>query len=154
MNSRLPIVLGLLLGLAVMLAAPAAPPAMAEAEITHLLESVGQSGCDFYRNGSWHDPRSAEEHLRAKYEYLESRDKIITAEDFIEKAATESSLSGRPYLVRCSDGKVVTSNRWLHEALARYRSCSEGGAQCASRLTRDAPGLDVVTSGPKFSRPP
>jgi hypothetical protein len=122
MSSRLPAVLGLILGLALLPIARAAPPAIAQAEINYLLGFVESSGCDFYRNGSWYDSKRAQAHLRYKYEMLAAHDRINTAEDFIEKAATKSSLSGRPYQVRCSGGEVLTSNQWLRDALARYRT--------------------------------
>jgi hypothetical protein len=44
--------------------------------------------------------------------------------DFIEEAATKSSMSGRPYLMRCAGGAPVTTNQWLREALERYRRCT------------------------------
>jgi hypothetical protein len=44
-----------------------------------------------------------------------------TAEDFIENAATHSSVSGRPHLVRCAGKGAITSSQWLRNALERYR---------------------------------
>jgi hypothetical protein len=38
--------------------------ARARQEIAHLLDYVGQSGCQFNRNGSWHDSKAAREHLQ------------------------------------------------------------------------------------------
>lgn len=103
-------------------AASAAPPAMAQAEINHLLGFVGSSGCEFYRNGRWYDSKQGQAHLRMKYQWLAARDQIKTAEDFIEKAATGSSLSGEPYTVKCGRDEAVTSNRWLRDELTRYRT--------------------------------
>jgi hypothetical protein len=40
-----------------------------------------------------------------KYETLAARNRIKTAEEFIENAATRSSVSGLNYQVRCSGGK-------------------------------------------------
>jgi hypothetical protein len=51
-----------------------------------LLGFVANSGCEFFRNGSWYDGKKAEAHLRYKYETLATRDRINTAEDFIEEA--------------------------------------------------------------------
>jgi hypothetical protein len=51
-----------------------------------------------------------------------ARDRIRTAEDFIELAATRSGSSGREYAVRCAGEAPVSSNRWLTEQLRRYRS--------------------------------
>ena len=126
MNRQLPRVVGLLLGLALLSVASAVPPAITQTEINYLLGFIESSGCEFYRNGSWYDSKRAQAHLRDKYEMLAAADRISTAEDFIEKAATKSSLSGRPYQVRCGGGEVLTSNQWLRDVLARYRT--SGGA--------------------------
>jgi hypothetical protein len=144
-------VLRLVLGLALLPVAHAAPPAIAQTEINYLLGFVENSGCEFFRNGSWYDSKKAQAHLRYKYEMLAAADRINTAEDFIEQAATRSSLTGQPYQVRCSGDAAVTSNQWLRDVLARYRAHTALGAP---RPTRDAPGTDV--SGPErnLSRPP
>jgi Family of unknown function (DUF5329) len=122
MSSRLLAVLGLVLGLAPAAGARAAPPAGAQTEINYLLGSMENSACEFFRNGSWHDARTAAAHLRDKFEILAREDRIKTAEDFIELAATKSSLSGLPYQVRCGGEEAVTSNEWLRQLLARYRA--------------------------------
>jgi Family of unknown function (DUF5329) len=122
MNSRKSMAMGLILGLALLPPARATPPAIAQTEINYLLGSIESSGCEFYRNGSWYDSKMAEEHLRSKYELLAASARIKTAEDFIELAATKSSLSGRPYEIRCGGGLALTTNQWLHEVLVRYRS--------------------------------
>jgi hypothetical protein len=113
---------------------------MAQTEINYLLGFVESSGCEFYRNGSWYDSKSAQAHLRYKYEMLAAADRITTAEDFIEKAATKSSLSGRPYQVRCGGGEAVTSNQWLRDVLTRYRTF---GAHDAPRVPRGALATDA-----------
>jgi hypothetical protein len=113
---------GLMLGLSLLPAARAEPPAIAQREINYLLGHIEGSGCAFYRNGSWYDSKRAVAHLRGKYEYLADRDLINITEDFIEKAATKSSLSGRPYEIRCGGGEAVVSNQWLRKELAHYRS--------------------------------
>jgi hypothetical protein len=100
----------------------AAPPPGAQAEVDALLASIEASGCLFFRNGVWHDAKAATEHLRGKYRYLIARGMIVTTEDFIDQAATKSSLSGQPYQVQCGDSTAVTSSQWLHDRLARLRS--------------------------------
>ncbi len=146
----MPAVLGLILGLAFLPVARATPPATAQTEINYLLGFVATSGCEFLRNGAWHDSKRAQAHLRYKYEWLAARDQISTAEDFIDKAATKSSLSGRPYAVRCNGAAPVTSNRWLREVLARYRIY---GANGAPRSTRGALGVDPTFSHWNVNRP-
>jgi Family of unknown function (DUF5329) len=122
MKGPLSAVLFLVLGLALAPVVRAAPPAIAQTEITYLLGFIASSACEFFRNGSWYDGKKAAAHLRDKYEILATGDRIQTAEDFIELAATKSSLSGQPYQVRCSGERAVTSNQWLHDMLARYRA--------------------------------
>jgi len=99
----------------------AEPSAVAQDEINYLLNFVEISGCEFYRNGSWHDSVKAQQHLRAKYDYLSARDRIETAEDFIRLAATKSSLSGRAYEVRCGECSAMTTGAWLNDVLTRHR---------------------------------
>jgi hypothetical protein len=100
----------------------AAPSATAQIEISYLLGYIGQSGCRFYRNGVWYDSKQAQVHLRQKYDFLAARDRIRTAEDFIEQAATKSSMSGKAYAIKCNSGQIETANQWLREVLARYRA--------------------------------
>ena len=115
-------VLGLVFALSYWPVARAAPPAIAQTEINYLLGFIELSGCQFYRNGSWYDSHQAQAHLRSKYDALAATGRIETAEDFIEQAATSSSLSGKAYAIKCTSGPVVTTNQWLREVLARYRS--------------------------------
>jgi hypothetical protein len=100
----------------------AAPPTTVQVEVDFLLGYIEGSGCEFYRNGTWHDPKAAQAHLRDKYSYLVARNLINTTEDFIEKAATQSSFSGQPYEVKCQDGARVTTHQWLRAELARFRA--------------------------------
>jgi hypothetical protein len=93
---------------------------VAEAEIRHLLDYLSSSGCAFYRNGTWYPADRARAHLERKYDYLRERRLIGSAEDFIARAATQSSLSGEAYRVRC-DTKVVPSAAWLSAELTRLR---------------------------------
>jgi len=146
MNKRWPTLLSLIPALALLLlpVARAAPPGTphvetAQVEINYLLEPVGQSDCEFNRNGTWYGSKRAQEHLRYKYDWLVRHDRISTTEDFIDLAATKSSITGRPYQIRCKDGQVVTSDQWLRDALACFRTT---GAQCAPRDVRGAPASD------------
>ena len=65
--------------------------------------------------------KEARAHLETKYDYFVKRNAISSAEDFITKAATKSSLSGREYHIRCPNGKALTSAHWLSAELQRYR---------------------------------
>jgi hypothetical protein len=106
-------------------AAAAEPDADARQEIAHLMEYLGASGCQFNRNGTWYDAPQAVSHLRRKYDYLLKRGLVPDANTFIERAASESSASGKPYLVRCGNAAPVASGMWFREELARFR---KGGA--------------------------
>lgn len=149
MNRWLPAVLGLITGLGLLPAVRAAPPSMAQTEINYLIGFIGNSGCEFYRNGSWHDSKAAETHLREKYAMLEASDQIRSSEDFIERVATKSSLSGRPYQIRCSGGEVLTTNQWLYRVLARFRASGPG----APHISRGAGGFNASAPNQPFSRP-
>ena len=98
------------------------PPANVHTEVEYLLQYIETSGCSFYRNGTWYDAARARAHLRSKYDYLAERQLIGNAEDFINKAATRSSMSGKPYKIRCTDGVEVESGPWLRLVLAKYRA--------------------------------
>ena len=111
----------LMLGLLLAPVARAEPPTKVQREVDFLLGFVEGSGCEFYRNGTWHDSKAAQAHLRDKYKDLVKRNLINTTEEFIERAATASSLSGQPYKLKCNGGATVTSNQWLRDELARFR---------------------------------
>ena len=103
------------------LALAAESDAVAKKEIEHLIGHLGSSGCQFNRNGSWFSASRAVSHLKRKYEYLVERNLASTAEAFIEGAASESSASGKPYLVKCSGQPEVKSAAWFGAELARFR---------------------------------
>jgi len=116
----------LLLLLAALPAWTAEPPPAARAEIQHLLDYLGNSGCEFFRNGAWHPAADARSHIQRKYTALLERNLVKTTEQFIARAAAESSTSGKPYQVRCGGGEPVASARWLEAELARYRRAAPG----------------------------
>jgi hypothetical protein len=109
--------------LALPLLAHAAPTPRAQGEIEHLIGYIaGASDCRFNRNGSWHDMAEARGHVTMKYEYLRDRDKVATAEDFIDGAASRSSLSGKDYLVQCGAAPAIPAGTWLRAELSRWRA--------------------------------
>jgi 2,4-dienoyl-CoA reductase-like NADH-dependent reductase (Old Yellow Enzyme family) len=120
-NRRSAVVSGVACALSYGPFAHAAPPVIAQTEISYLLGFIERSGCMFYRNGSWYDATQAQAHLRSKYDTLAAMGRILTAEDFIEQAATKSSLSGEAYAIRCNSGPAVSTDQWLRDALARFR---------------------------------
>lgn len=102
--------------------AHAAETAVTKAEIAHLFSALEASNCQFNRNGTWHVTKDASAHLHSKYRYLQDKDLVPSAEKFIERAATESSLSGKAYLIKCADNVVQPSGPWFQAALVKYRS--------------------------------
>jgi len=89
-------------------------------EIAHLIDFVRHSSCTFIRNGSEYNGAQAADHVKAKYDYYKLL--IKTVEDFIERAASKSILSGKPYEVRCADGKTVPAADWIRAEDAAYRA--------------------------------
>lgn len=107
-------------------AAAAPPPAATQAEVTHLFAYLAGSNCQFNRNGSWYPAPDAAAHLKKKYDYLADKGVISTSESFIELGASKSSVSGKPYLVKCGQAQPVESAPWLGAELARYRQKAAG----------------------------
>lgn len=93
-----------------------------EREIQSLFKALQQSGCEFSRNGQWYNASQATEHLQRKYSYLQKKALVPTAEDFIARAASQSSVSSKPYLVRCPGQPELRSQQWFEAALAKTRA--------------------------------
>ena len=100
-------------------AAPLSPAA--RAEIDGLMSRLEASGCEFNRNGTWHTAAEAKSHLLRKLKYLEDKGAVQSAEQFIALAASSSSTTGQPYLVRCGSGAPVQSGTWLQSQLHAMR---------------------------------
>lgn len=91
-----------------------------ENEINHLLQFVERSDCTFVRNDVKYDGERARKHLERKYNFIKKRSKQVSAELFIEYAASKSSLSKKPYFVECG-ARTITSEQWLLGELERNR---------------------------------
>jgi uncharacterized protein DUF5329 len=102
---------------------PPEPPANAEAnvlsedeKIEALILALKQlTGATFIRNGKEHTLDEAIAHMRTKWEWKKSE--IKTAEDFIRVAASKSSMSGDPYIIRFADGTQRQAGEWFREQL-------------------------------------
>jgi hypothetical protein len=94
----------------------------ADGEIVALIQAVGQSGCRFSRNGRWHTPAQARDHLQRKYDWARRKGLDGSAEDFIERAASRSSLSGRAYRIACPGHAELDAATWFTRQLARLRT--------------------------------
>jgi len=104
------------------------PSPAVQQEIGKLLAYLEASGCGFQRDGQWHDARAARAHIETKYQYLLRRDLVQSTDDFIERAATSSSMGGGVYTVRCADGVVQPSGVWLRRELVRFRKAGPAAA--------------------------
>jgi hypothetical protein len=94
----------------------------AQKEITLLLDRIEASNCSFGRNGNWYPSAEARKHLQMKLDYMVKRNMLGSAEEFISKAATASSVSGEAYQIRCGTQAPVASATWLTAELKRIRS--------------------------------
>jgi hypothetical protein len=104
--------------------ARAEPAIRVQNEVSFLFGYIAGSGCEFYRNGTWYDSQKAVSHLREKYKYLIDHNLVASTEQFIERGASESSFSGKPYQIRCNGGTPVDSQPWLREKLAQLRAAT------------------------------
>ena len=119
MNIR--IFITVLLAYAFAIPVRAEAPAAEKQKIEALLTQVGGlAGAKFIRNGSDYDATTAVKFLRGKW----SRDdaEIKTAKDFIAKAATGSSTTGKPYMIRFKDGREVACADYLKGELAKLET--------------------------------
>ena len=75
-------------------------------KINYLLTSVeAMEGAKFVRNGTEYDAKRASSHLRLKLKRAGNR--VKTADDFIRLCASQSSMTGEPYLIRLPDGATI-----------------------------------------------
>ena len=114
-------VLAIFLAILVNTTVSAAPTETAKVEIDHLLTYLKSSGCKFNRNGTWYSAEEAARHLQKKYNFLLEKNLTTTAESFIKRGATESSVSSKPYLAQCLGLGTVESAAWFMAELSKFR---------------------------------
>lgn len=95
-------------------------------EIEYLLDCVKNSGCLFVRNDKPHSGVKAAEHLARKYRHAGKQ--VTTADAFIDRVASKSSMSGKPYSVICDDGEHF-AREWLQQSLDSFRKSKKGAPQ-------------------------
>ena len=98
------------------------PSAKTAEEVGQLFAPLKQSNCEISGNGSWYNAEKASDHLQRKYDYLLKKRLVTTTESFIDLAATKSSISGKPYQVRCGETAPVSSSSWFMSQLNAVRS--------------------------------
>ena len=84
--------------------------------VAGLLRAIETSGCQMERNGGLNDAKAAAEHLRMKLE--RSGRPGMSADLFIDRVASGSTVSGQPYRVLCPGFPAVDSRVWLRARLA------------------------------------
>jgi len=94
------------------LASAQSSPVPEKQKIEALIKRVGElKDAKFLRNGSTYGSTTAVLFLRAKWEANNAE--IRTAWEFIDKIASVSGTSGRPYLIRFQDGREINSRDFL-----------------------------------------
>lgn len=96
-------------------------PAPEKQKIEALIRQVGElKEAKFIRNGSTYEPSTAVRFLRGKWDA--NKADVKTVRDFIDKVATKSGTSGKPYLMRFHDGKEIPSREFLLAELKKLES--------------------------------
>lgn len=96
-------------------------PAPEKQKIEVLIKQVGDlKDAKFVRNGSTYEPATAVRFLRGKWDA--NKAEVKTAQDFIDKVATKSDTSGKPYLMRYRDGREIPSREFLLTELKKLES--------------------------------
>ena len=87
-------------------------PAPEKQKIEALIGRVGQlKDVKIIRNGWSYEPATAARFLRGKWAANDAE--IKTARDFIDRVASISGTSGKPYLIRFKDGRELPSREFL-----------------------------------------
>ena len=90
-------------------------------KIEALIDQVGAlKEAKFVRNGWTYEPSTAVRFLRGKWD--SNATEVKTARDFIDKVASMSGTSGKPYLIRFKDGKEIKSSEFLLAELKKIES--------------------------------
>jgi hypothetical protein len=103
-------------------------PAAEKQKIEALINSVADAkDLQFVRNGKTYDATTAAKFLRGKL--AANAAEVKTARGFIDKVASFSGTSGKPYLIRRSDGSEIKSKDYLLAKLRKIENAEfENGA--------------------------
>jgi hypothetical protein len=95
-----------------------------QAKIEAMISSIeAMNDAKFVRNGSEYTSKNAAKFLRGKWDA--NKDEVITARDFIEKIATKSSTTGKPYLIRPKGGAETPCADFLRARLKTIESTAK-----------------------------
>ena len=96
-------------------------PVAEKQKIEALIKQVGGlTDAKFIRNGSPYEVTSAVRFLRGKWNANAAE--VTSARDFIDKVASVSGTSGKPYLIRFKDGREMKSREFLLAELQKLES--------------------------------
>lgn len=91
-----------------------------EEKINYLINQVRQlKGAEFIRNGSSHTAKEAADHLAMKRKKAGS--KVITVDQFIERVASGSSISGQPYKIKLANGEILLAKDYYYACLKKLQ---------------------------------
>jgi hypothetical protein len=100
--------------------AHATPSASEQKIIERLIQRIAKKGTMlFIRNDKEYDAAEAAKHLQAKFDHFKER--IVTAEDFIELCATRSEVTGQPYKVKLAGGTLRNASDFMNDELRHVR---------------------------------
>jgi Family of unknown function (DUF5329) len=95
-----------------------AAPAAEREKIESLIKQIGEiKDAKFIRNGSTYEVATAVRFLRGKWKANDSA--VKTAQDFVDKVASFSGTSGKPYIIRFKDGHEISSRDYLFAELQK-----------------------------------
>ena len=104
----------------------AADPEPVAKTVDYLIAQVEKAdGVKFLRNGDEHTGKEAAKHMRRKYDHFKKE--IKTPEDFIDKCASKSELSSKPYVIKKADGSTVKCEDWMKSLLEEHRNDKQAG---------------------------
>ncbi|MCA9400711.1 MAG: DUF5329 family protein [Candidatus Omnitrophica bacterium] len=86
-------------------------------EITYLINLIEHSPLTFIRNGKKYDGEKAGAHLKKKWEA--KKEQITSTEAFIEKVASHSWMSGKPYQIEYQNHETIPLKSVLYNELLR-----------------------------------
>jgi hypothetical protein len=96
-------------------------PAPERQKIEALIREVSElEGAKFIRNGKAYDVATAVRFLRGKWRANDEQ--VQTARDFVDKVASISGTSGKPYLIHFKDGRETTSREFLLTELKKLEA--------------------------------
>ena len=103
--------------------AHATPDAKQSLAIAHLIQHVRESGLQYIRNAKSYNAADAASHMETKLNY--ARDRLESAEEFIDYCASRSSITNKPYYVVLASGKQQEVGPWLYAELEIFRNSSK-----------------------------